>query len=223
MKNVKNAQMNRLIKLMANGNGKDFSPITSLIQSGNRKIPRATAIFNMGSATDCPSKKLGFCQAYSLKGTHVCYAKKFERSYHPTVLPYRRKQEKYWKKTTAEQFIIDFVILNSLKSEPFTALRLNEAGDFWGQKCVDKAEHIARVLKTYGIRTYCYTSRQDLNFSKVRHLVISGSNFKKEGIRGTFKMIYNKKERPAGYGICKGDCNICQRCLIGRKTAVLKH
>jgi len=220
---MKNEQMDRFIKLMVNGSGKNFSPLNALIQSGNSKVPRTTAIFNMGSATDCPSKTLGFCQAYAQNGTHVCYARKFENSYRPTVLPYRRKQEQYWKTTSAEQFVVDFLILNALKVSPFTALRLNEAGDFWDQACVDKAEHIARVLKKYGIRTYCYTSRQDLDFSKVHCLVISGSGFQKAGIRGVFKMVYSKKDRPAGYGICPMDCKSCQRCLIGRKTAVLKH
>ena len=220
---MKNEQMNRFIKLMANGSGKSFSSLNSLIRSGNKKLPRTTAIFNMGTATECPSKKLGFCQAYAQNGTHVCYSKKFENGYRPTVFPFRKKQERYWKRTSAEQFIIDFLILNALKVSPFTALRLNEAGDFWSQECVDKAEHIARVLKKYKIRTYCYTSRQDLDFSKCRHLVISGSAFQKEGIRGVFKMIYTKKERPAGYGICPMDCKSCNRCLVGRKTVVLKH
>jgi len=220
---MKNDQMNRFIKLLANGRGKSFSSLNSLIRSGNRKVPRTTAIFNMGSATDCPSKDLGFCQAYSESGEHVCYAKKFECEFRPHVLPFRRKQEKYWKKTSAEQFIVDFLILNSLKATPFTALRFNEAGDFWSQECVNKAEQIARVLKKYGIRVYCYTSRQDLDFSRVRHLVISGSGFQKAGVRGVFKMIYDKKEKPSGYGICKMNCKICQRCLIGRKTVVLQH
>ena len=220
---MQHEHMDRLVKLMAGSKGKSFSPLEALTRSGNRKVPRTTAIFNLGSATNCPSLKLGFCQAWSSKGTHVCYAKKAEYEYRPTVLPFRRRQEKYWKSTTAEQFIIDFLILNALKVRPFTALRFNEAGDFWSQACVDKAEHIARILKKYGIRVYGYTSRQDLDYSNCRHIVLSGSNFHKPGIRGVFKMVRHKKERPAGYGACKMDCKVCTRCLDGRKTVVLQH
>jgi len=224
---MKNPQLDRYIKLMAGLNGCkgiEFSPLNDLITSGNKKIPSTTAIFNMGSATDCPSRKLGFCQALNKKGKNVCYARKAECDYRPHVLPHRRKQEKYWKSCTAERFVIDFLTLNALKALPYTALRLNEAGDFWSQKCVDKATHIARILKKYGIRVYCYTSRRDLDFSRCsEYMTISGSGFTKEGIRGIFTMVHSKKERPVGFGICKGDCRICQRCLVGRKTVVLRH
>jgi len=224
MKNEKNAQLDRYIKLMAGSQGKSFSPLSSLIGAGNIKIPSTTGIFNMGAATDCPSRRLGYCQATNKKGKNICYARKAEYDYHSTVLPYRRRQEKYWKSCTAEQFVVDFLTLNALKALPYTALRLNEAGDFWSQECVDKATHVARVLKKYGIRVYCYTSRQDLDFSRCSdYMTVSGSGFKKEGIRGIFTMVYSKKERPVGFGMCKGNCRICNRCLIGRKTAVLSH
>ena len=53
-------------------------PLKSVLGSeGNLKIPSSTAIFNMGSATDCPSLKLGLCKAY-FNGKHICYAKKAE-------------------------------------------------------------------------------------------------------------------------------------------------
>jgi hypothetical protein len=128
-----NAQLDRYIKLMAGLNGCkgiEFSPLNDLITSGNKKIPSTTAIFNMGSATDCPSRKLGFCQAINKNGKNICYARKSEYEYHPTVLPYRRRQEKYWKSCTAEQFVIDFLTLNALKALPYTALRLREYGEY---------------------------------------------------------------------------------------------
>ena len=172
---MKNAQLDRFIKLMAGDKGMSFSPLTELIRAGNKKVPSTTAIFNMGSATDCPSRKLGFCQANNRSGKNICYAKRAENEYRPNVLPFRRKQEAYWKSCTAEKFIVDFLIMNSLKASPFTALRFNESGDFWEQECVDKATHIARVLKKYGIRTYCYTARKDLDFSRCPPWLISPS------------------------------------------------
>ena len=203
-------------------------PLAALIQAGNIKIPKETAIFNMSSATDCASLALGLCKACVWseelqKLKTVCYALKAEREYRPAVLPYRRRQEKFWKDVTAESFAMQFLIINSRKGVKFDKIRLNEAGDFHTQECVDKAEAIARGLKKFGIRVYCYTARRDLDFSKVRNLVISGSNFAKDGVRGMFKMVHSIKDKPKGYGICKGDCRVCQKCLIGRKTVILRH
>lgn len=203
--------------------GKNLSELSGLIgQRGNLKIPSTTAIFNMGSATNCPSRQLGFCQAI-VDGKHVCYAKKSETSYHPFTRPYRQRQEKYWKSTNAEKFATDFITLNMMKRIPFNALRLNEAGDFWTQECLNKAETIARILKRYHVHVYCYTARRDLDFTQCKNLVVMGSGFKKEGMRGEFRMILNKKDRPKGMGICKGDCRTCTRCLVGRNTAILRH
>lgn len=197
-------------------------PLTPLIQRGNRKLPNTTAIFNMGSASNCPSLKLGYCQAYK-GGRHVCYALKAERLW-PCVYPYRKRQEKFWKNITAEEFSRQFILINALVNKKYTALRLNEAGDFWNQDSVDKAEKIAYILNKFGIKVYCYTSRRDLDYSKVKHLVISGSNFQKLGIKNIFKTIVNKDDKPKGYGICVGNCRICSRCQNkNMKTVIMSH
>ena len=220
---TKLTELQRFLKILTDGKGKRYARLCSLVQAGNYKLPKTMAIFNMGSATDCPSKRLGLCQAI-VDGKNVCYAKKSENSSRPSVLPYRRKQEKYWKDTSATDFVAEFVLMNTLKSKPFNALRLNESGDFWSQECVDKAEKIARMLKGFGVKVYCYTARSDLDFSKCRDLIVSGSGFKKKGISNIFTMVETKEDRPKGYGICVGDCKICKRCMIkGRKTVVLKH
>jgi len=211
------------LKLIAGSQGKHFSPLTSLVTAGNHKLPRTTGIFNMGSATDCPARRLGLCQAF-VNGKCICYALKSERAMRPYTLPFRHKQEKYWKNSTAEKFATDFITMNMLKVRPFNALRLNESGDFWSQDCVNKAERIARILKRYKITTYCYTSRSDMNFSHCKHLIVSGSGFCKEGIKGEFLMVKDvKAERPKGYGVCVQNCRICNRCLIGRKTVIARH
>jgi len=198
-------------------------PLTKYLMSGNHKVPSTTAIFNMGPASTCPSEKLGFCQAM-IDGKSICYALKAEGPHRPGVLPYRRRQESFWKRTTAENFAFQFMLLNSIKKTPYTALRFSEAGDFWSQECVDKAEKIASILAAHRIIMYCYTARRDLDFSKVKHLVISGSGFKKEGIANEFKMVEKVENRPKGYGICFGDCRICNRCLYrGKNTVVVKH
>ena len=111
-------------KLMTFGEGKDFCPLNKLISSGNLKLPRTTAIFNMGPATSCVAKALGLCRAYSPNGTHVCYAKKAETPRTPGVLPYRVEQMKFWKKVTAEEFAWQFLCINSLREKPWTKLWL---------------------------------------------------------------------------------------------------
>lgn len=197
-------------------------PLVKLLgDRGNMKIPATTAIFNMTSASDCPSKKLGLCKA-AKQGAN-CYARKAEY-FRPFVLSYRKRQEKFWKNISAEDFAFQFLTINAGKRVPFQSLRWNEAGDFVNQDSVNRAEKIARILKRNGIKTYCYTSRSDLNFSGVRDMIVSGSNFKKEGIKNIFKIILTKKDRPRGYGMCKMSCKVCNRCqLSGLRTCVVKH
>ena len=223
MNEVKNeVSLSKFIRLMV-GNGAKDIPLSKLIRDGNIKLPSSTAIFNMGSALECPSRKLGFCQAISKKGKNCCYARKAEYSFHPACLPFRRRQGKFWQKVSAKDFATQFLITNNFRLKKFKAIRLNEASDFHSQECVDKAETIAKYLARFKIKVYGYTARQDLDFSKVRHLILLGSGFHKDGLRGTFKMVNNLKDKPKGFGICKGDCSICDRCLKGRSTAILRH
>lgn len=222
-KTTKTIPLSSYAKILTAGIGKNFCELNSLISEGNTKLPSTTAIFNMSSATDCPSLKLGLCKAY-VNGKHICYAKKAEYDYHPKVLPYRRKQEKFWLKVTAEEFVSQFLLINALKVKPFKAIRFNEAGDFHSQKCVNKVEKIAALLKRYGIVTYGYTSRSDLDFSSVKNMIVSGSGFTKEGITNEFKIVTKLKDKPKGYGVCAGDCKICTRCHSrGLKTVVMVH
>jgi len=61
---------------------------------GNKKLGKDTLIFNMTSATNCPSKRLGLCQ---LKGRceSKCYALRAEKRF-PAVLEYREEQAGDW-------------------------------------------------------------------------------------------------------------------------------
>lgn len=201
--------------------GKVNNPLYDVIgEEGNTKVPCTTAIFNMSSAKDCPSLKLGLCKA--IKQGAKCYARKAENMY-DLALPYRRRQHKYWKHITAEEFACQFLLLNSCKIRRFKALRFNESGDFHSQECLNKAEKIARILKSYGIVTYCYTSRSDLDFSGVRDLVIHGSGFIKNGIKGIFTIVNRKQDKLRGFSLCKMDCRVCNLCLKSSKVCVVKH
>lgn len=189
-------------------------------KNGNMKIPKSTAIFNMASATECPSRLKGICSAV-LQGAK-CYALKSELPYRPDVLPYRTSQMKYWLRTDADTFIAEFIAINARKRNKFTALRLNESGDFHSQACVDKAEKIATALKANGVTTYVYTSRKDLDFSDIKTLIVNGSNFQKKGVVNIVSIF--KGEVPKGYIVCPGSCKSCSLCQKkGVKIAIEKH
>jgi len=224
-----NVPLKRFANVMIEGGKiRDFCKLYSLLGSGNYKLPTSTAIYNLSSAHSCPSFKLGFCQAILKKGkkagTHVCYAKRSENSSRPFVQPYRDAQKKYWETITAEEFVTQFLLINSTRNNPWTSLRFNESGDFHNQNDLDKVEKVARLLNRFNVKTYCYSARKDLNFKNVRHLIVSGSGFQKEGIPNIFLMIEDKKDRPKGYGVCKGDCRVCNRCQVrGSKMVILRH
>jgi hypothetical protein len=187
---------------------------------GNSKLPITTAIFNMTSAKECPSDKLGLCAAV-IDGKNVCYARKAERMY-PQVLPYRTRQAEYWATCSVLDFVHDILACIRPK-RPIKALRFNESGDFRSQEDVDKMDEIAAHLSDYGIKVYGYTSRSDLDYSNVRYLIVNGSGFWKRGIAGIFRIFKTEQEVPEDYRTCPADCTKCVRCLKGNNTAVILH
>lgn len=168
---------------------------------GNKKLPKHTAIFNMSPASQCVADKLGKCQLIDSKR---CYAMKAERLY-PQVLPYRKKQKRYWKDVSAVNFVRR--LLKEKGRRKLKYLRFNEAGDFIDQGCVDKAAEIARLLKDHGIRCYMYTARNDLDFSNRGDLVINGSGFM---VDNSFTTVYTKGKLKEPY--CIQDCSKCIMC-----------
>lgn len=193
-----------------------MEPLKGLLSFGNKKLPKDTAIFNMGAASDCPSDKLGLC-----KVSKECYAKKAEKMY-PSVLPYRKRQANKWLKNTAETFVSEFLEVVNKKRLPIRKLRINESGDFYSQNCVNKAEAIATSLKAEGIVAYCYTARKDLDYSGITNLIINGSGFKVDGIKREFTAV-NKIDK--GAIACVGDCKKCSLCASDstQDIQVLKH
>lgn len=177
--------------------------IKNHVSYGNSKLPKSTLIFNLGSATNCPSKKLGLC-----KVCKACYAMKAERQY-PSVLPYRERQAELWKRTDAVDFAYSIVKINEKKRTKIKHVRFNEAGDFSSQADVDKMSAIARILKKYGIRCYVYTARKDLDFSKRNdNLIVNGSGFM---VDNAFVAV---KEHSDTSLKCIGDCKKCSLCSI---------
>lgn len=178
---------------------------------GNTKLPKEYAIFNLSAASDCPSRKLGLCEVCN-SGVK-CYAEKAELGYTPQVLPFRRRQEKYWKSVNASQFVETFrKAIARLRKKP-THVRFDESGDFHDQGCVDKMEDIARMLKGDGVDCYTYTARKDLDFSGCKTLVVNGSGFQTTEDDNQFIAV---KSLPDGEVHCIGDCRKCNLCTSKR-------
>lgn len=193
---------------------------------GNRKIPTTTMIFNMGSATTCPSDKLGLCPMGGMNGDGSCYALKAECGIYPATLPYRHRQEDMWLNSSAEN--IAHAINNTIKKRPYIdAIRVNESGDFHSMDCVKK---LSRVASLVNVPVYSYTHRLDLfteattkklhknltmNFSEEMSFNHSHNEFRVEDtVDGATDSVP-----------CAMDCKMCSLCVTRtqRVITVPKH
>ena len=179
------------------------------IKAGNLKIGKDTLIFNMNSATDCPSKALGLC-AHADK----CYALRAEKL-RKEVLPYRRRQAILWNKCSTEMWIS--VLRRKIKNSRtgIKYIRFNESGDFNTWIDVYKLTDIAReVYRTTGVVTYGYTARKCffLNWEPEPALVVSGSGFMVDNCFTTVPAIDKKVHKI----VCPGNCRTCNLCKVSR-------
>ena len=143
-----------------------YTPLKEIPQKlvysqGNKKLGTDTIIFNMGSATDCPSLKLGMCQV--CKDKNLCYAFKAERQYTGDATNIKRSrdvQAQQWKTFSTEKMIKEILTL-AKKHKGVRYLRVNESGDFYGAEDVAKISQIADGVKGV-VKVYMYTARKDL-------------------------------------------------------------
>ena len=177
-----------------------------LVSRGNSKpcIGRDTLILNITSAWDCESQKLGLCKI----PVHKCYARRCE-IFRPNVLAYRRKQTTQWDGMSPDELTAGILAkAKRIRSGPsIKYLRISESGDLRNQADVFKLSRIAHALGRKGIKTYVYTARSDLDFSRVsRYLTVNGSGF----------MVHNEyravKGLPAKETVCpnKAKCKLCK-------------
>ena len=193
-----------------------------MLSNGNIKIGTDTLIFNITSAYNCPSDKLGLC-AYS----KVCYAKKAERQYWFSVRNYREEQEYYWAHTSALTFASELVkILKKKTGVKF--IRFSEAGDVRHQEDIRSLITITMYLNTVmeknAPQIYLYTKRIDLDWSGVMALpgiTVNGSDFM---LDNDFTIVKSLQGLPEN-SICKGDCRICNMCKYTQHKTIniLKH
>jgi hypothetical protein len=186
--------------------------------NGNVKVP--FFIINMNSATDCPSRAKGLCQAGK-----ACYALKAEVFY-KRPLAYRRLQEWLWENATVEEYIEAVVLKHSRKRKPLKkVLRFSEAGDFRTQADIVKMAAIAKGLK--GWKVYVYTSRTDLDLAPLIDVKVyvnvsnAGGGWLLKGANH-FKMV---TEASGDNFVCVGDCRKCAICRNrrGQTIEVIKH
>ena len=183
---------------------------------GNHKLPSSTMIMNMGSATNCPARKLGLC-----KVCKKCYALKAEKIW-PNVKPYRNRQAHQWSASKAETIAESLTDQISRKRNPVKAFRFSESGDFRSQKDVDKMTTVCKILKSQGVKCYGYTARSDLKFKELMKVAsVQGSGFM---LTNEFTATPKDKidhSKP----VCKGDCSICNMCVTGKglKIQMIEH
>lgn len=145
------------------------------ITFGNKKLPKTTAIYNIGCWFLCPGRLNGFCEL-----SEVCYGKC--REVMGSVINSRLNNYYYWKNNNAEtiaEFICYSIKLETLKGNEVNLLRFNEVGEIENQEDLEKMIKISNIVywKT-GIKSYTYTHNRNLNFDINRpNLTICGSGF----------------------------------------------
>lgn len=145
------------------------------ISFGNKKLPKTTAIYNIGTWFLCPGRLDGFCEL-----SEVCYAKC--REVMGSVIKSRLNNYLFWKINNAEKiamFISYSIKAEQLKGNKVNLLRFNEVGELENQQDLEKMIKISNIvyLKT-GVKSYTYTHNRNLNFNIDRpNLTICGSGF----------------------------------------------
>lgn len=187
---------------------------------GNAKIPQSTLIVNITSAEHCPSKARGLCQV-----THCCYASKCERIY-----KYYKAKNLFmenWLFQTPNHKIIELMTAYIRYAPvPITCIRINEAGDFINQNQIVQWNKIAKYFyETFGIITYTYTARTDLDFMAAPFIMVNGSL---PNIAGAIRQFYcvpadfydNCIPGPNEYK-CPADCTRCHVCSTANFRGVI--
>ena len=145
------------------------------IAFGNKKLPKTTAIYNIGCWFLCPGRLEGYCELNT-----VCYAKC--REVMGSVIKSRLNNYYFWKVNDAEKiamFISYSIKAEQLKGNQVNLLRFNEVGEIENQQELEKMVKISNIvyLKT-GVKSYTYTHNRALNFNIERpNLTICGSGF----------------------------------------------
>ena len=188
------------------------------IAFGNKKLPKSTAIFNLGTWFLCPGRLEGYCELHD-----VCYAKC--REVMGNVIQSRLNNYYFWKGNSAEtiaMFISYSIMAEKMKGNEVNLLRFNEVGEIEDQQELEKMVKVSNIvyLKT-GVQSHTYTHNRALNFNIERpNLTINGSGFMVDNM---FTVV-----KPENYGEyidthncieCPQKCEVCGS-ICARKLGV---
>ena len=145
------------------------------ITFGNKKLPKTTAIYNIGCWFLCPGRLEGYCELST-----VCYAKC--REVMGNVIQSRLNNYYFWKANSVEtiaKFICYSIKLEILKGNKVNLLRFNEVGEIEDQEELEKMIKISNIVYALtGVKSYTYTHNRNLNYDVNRpNLTICGSGF----------------------------------------------
>ena len=175
-----------------------------LLSRGNRKIPTATAIFNLPAVMTCPGSTAQ-CRKY-------CYARKAEKQY-PAVLPFRNRN---WEQAKLDTFVD--VISNELsRARTIKSVRIHESGDFYNQAYFDKWKEVAEKRPDLTFYAYTKNSRIDIS-TRPSNFVILLSDDKAEHkdiwdkFNGVATVTPKGSKPDKDFIICPGSCKTCSLC-----------
>ena len=142
---------------------------------GNKKLPKTTAIYNIGCWFLCPGRLQGYCEL-----AESCYAKC--REVMGSVIQSRLNNYYYWKNNNAEtiaEFICYSIKLETLKGNKVNLLRFNEVGEIEDEEDLNKMIDVSNIVYALtGVKSYTYTHNRNLNYDIDRpNLTICGSGF----------------------------------------------
>lgn len=145
------------------------------IAFGNKKLPKTTAIYNIGTWFLCEGRLKGFCELHE-----VCYAKC--REIMGNTIKSRLNNYYFWKTNDAQRianFIVYSIKAESMKEDKINLLRFNEVGEFENQEDLEKMVEISNIVyNETNVNSYTYTHNRELDFNIDRpHLTINGSGF----------------------------------------------
>jgi hypothetical protein len=217
---------------------------------GNTKISKDTLIINLGSASYCPSARLGLCDLAPKRfgGNGKCYALKSERMY-PSSKAFRAIQYFQWKNFSPEE-IADQIFKEILRTSKLKRkenrikfIRLNESGDFHSADQVKKVDKVLRLINEFCdvyqlpfIKLYTYSHRSDLftgEMGKVLlgslspNFTINGSNFMAHNNFKVEKITRGERDkREHGKKVnkftCLVDCTKCSLCKSQTGITILQ-
>ena len=188
------------------------------IKYGNKKLPKTTAIYNIGTWFLCPGRLEGFCEL-----SVECYAK--SREIMGSVISSRLNNYLFWKSNTADKiamFISYSIKAEQLKGNKVNLLRFNEVGELEDQEDLEKMVKVSNIVfEKTGIKSYVYTHNRGLNFNIERpNLTICGSGFM---IDNCFTVVkpedYKEYVNNNNCVECPQKCELCSS-ICSRKLGV---